>query len=58
MRGLSIGLALWRLRVLLTGKEDATAPFLLRNSIRHSVFLTGFELREVQNPALQRSHEN
>lgn len=56
--GLIIGLSLWRLRVLLTGKEDATAPFLLRDLIRHSVFLTGFQLREVRNPALQRSHQN
>ena len=26
------GLALWRLRVVLTGKKDTTAPFLLRDS--------------------------
>jgi N-acetylglucosaminyl-diphospho-decaprenol L-rhamnosyltransferase len=50
--GLIIGLALWRLRVMLTGKEDSTAPYLLRDSIRHSVFLTGFKLRDVQNPAM------
>lgn len=50
--GFIIGLALWRLRVALTGKEDSTAPFLLRDSIRHSVFVTGFKLRDVQNPAL------
>ncbi len=50
--GLIIGLALWRLRVTLTGKTDSTPPFLLRDSIRHSVFLTGFKLREVQNPVL------
>jgi GT2 family glycosyltransferase len=46
------GLSLWRLRVLLTGKEDATAPHLLRDSIRHSVFLKGFRLTDVRNPAL------
>jgi hypothetical protein len=50
--GLIVGLALWRCRVALTGKEDFTPPFLLRDSIRHSVFLTGFKLREVRNPAL------
>ena len=50
--GLIIGLALWRLRVLITGKEDFSAPHLLRDSIRHSVFLTGFKVRNVQNPAL------
>ena len=50
--GFIIGLALWRVRVLLTGKEDFTAPFLLYDLIRHSVFLTGFKLRDVQNPAM------
>jgi len=49
--GLIIGLALWRLRVLL-GKPDSSPPYFLRDSIRHSVFLTGFKLRVVQNPAL------
>ena len=47
-----IGLALFRVRVMLTGKEDSTAPFLLRDIIRHSVFATGFKLNDVQNPAL------
>jgi N-acetylglucosaminyl-diphospho-decaprenol L-rhamnosyltransferase len=51
--GRIFGLALWRLRVTLTGKEDPTAPHFLRDSIRHSVFLTGFKMRNVQNPALQ-----
>jgi len=51
---LIVGLALWRLRVMLTRKEDTTAPFLLRDSIRHSVFLTGFKLKEVENPAHRR----
>jgi GT2 family glycosyltransferase len=46
------GLALWRLRVVLTGKVDSTAPHLLSDTIKHSVFLTGFKLKEVQNPAL------
>ena len=47
-----IGLSLWRLRVLLTGKEDTTAPHLLGDSIQHSVFVKGFKLQDVQNPAL------
>ena len=47
-----LGLSLWRLRVLLTGKEDTTAPCLLRDSIRHSVFFKGTKLTDVQNPAL------
>jgi N-acetylglucosaminyl-diphospho-decaprenol L-rhamnosyltransferase len=40
------------LRVLLTGKEDNTAPHALTDSIRHSVFVKGFKLQDVQNPAL------
>jgi N-acetylglucosaminyl-diphospho-decaprenol L-rhamnosyltransferase len=48
-----VGLSLWRLRVLLTGKEDLTAPSLLRDSIRHSVFLKGFKLTDVENPAMR-----
>lgn len=49
--GLVLGLTLWRVRVLL-GKSDFTAPHLLRDSIMHSVFLTGFKLKNVENPAL------
>ena len=49
--GFILGLALWRIRVLL-GKPDYTAPYFLRDFIRHSVFLTGFKLKNVQNPAL------
>lgn len=44
-------LALWRLRVLF-GKPDSSPPYFLRDSIKHSVFLTGFKLGKVQNPAL------
>jgi len=51
------GLSLWKLRTLLTRKEDYTAPYLLRDSIKHSVFLTGFAVRQVQNPALAREKE-
>jgi N-acetylglucosaminyl-diphospho-decaprenol L-rhamnosyltransferase len=47
-----VGLVLWRLRVLLTGKEDNTAPHQLGDSIRHSVFVKGFKLQDVPNPAL------
>lgn len=47
-----IGLSLWRLRVLLTGKEDTSAPYLLSDTIRHSVFFKGFKLTDVENPAL------
>lgn len=47
-----LGLSLWRLRVLLTGKNDSTAPHVLTDSIRHSVFIKGFALQDVENPAL------
>jgi hypothetical protein len=56
--GMIIGLALYRLRVKLTGSADSTAPFLLRDSIRHSVFVTGFVLREVRNPLLDNFGRN
>jgi N-acetylglucosaminyl-diphospho-decaprenol L-rhamnosyltransferase len=49
--GFILELALWRLRVLL-GKPDSTPPYLFRDSIKHSVFLTGFSLKDVQNPPL------
>jgi N-acetylglucosaminyl-diphospho-decaprenol L-rhamnosyltransferase len=49
--GLILGLSLWRLRVLF-GKTDSTAPHFLRDSIRHSVFVTGFRLKNVENPAV------
>ena len=50
-----LGLSLWRLRVLLTGKEDNTAPHALADSIRHSVFAKGFRIQDVPNPALAAS---
>jgi GT2 family glycosyltransferase len=50
--GQILGLALWRVRVLLTGREDPFAPNLLGDSIRHSVYMKGFALNEVHNPAL------
>jgi hypothetical protein len=46
-----VGLSAWRLRVL-SGKTDLTPPHYLRDCIRHSVFVTGFGLSDVQNPAL------
>jgi GT2 family glycosyltransferase len=47
-----LGLSLWRLRVLLTGKQDHSAPYFLLDTIKHSVFMAGFKLRNVQNPAI------
>ena len=50
--GMIVGLLLNRLRVMLTGKADHAAPHVLQDAIRHSVFLKGFKLQDVQNPAL------
>jgi GT2 family glycosyltransferase len=47
------GYAMWRLRRRVQRKEDTDPPFMLADSIRHSVFLTGFRLREVENPAMR-----
>lgn len=46
------GFALWRLRRWIQRKPDTDPPKLLWDSIRHSVFCTGFRLRPVQNPAV------
>ena len=48
--GQILGLTLWRLRVLL-GKSDSTPPHYLWDCIRHSVFVTGFALKDMQSPA-------
>lgn len=50
--GMIVGLSLNRLHLFLTGKTDNTAPHRLSDAIRHSVFLKGFRLKDVQNPAL------
>jgi GT2 family glycosyltransferase len=47
------GHALFRARRPLQGKPDTDPPHLLIDSIRHSVFATGFRVREVENPALR-----
>ncbi|MDR3466927.1 MAG: glycosyltransferase family 2 protein [Xanthobacteraceae bacterium] len=49
--GLITGLALARLRAALTGRPDTTPPHLLADSIRHSVFLKGFQLNVVSPPS-------
>jgi N-acetylglucosaminyl-diphospho-decaprenol L-rhamnosyltransferase len=49
--GKILGLSLWQLRVLL-GKPNFMPPHYLRDSITHSVFLTGFKLKNVKNPSL------
>jgi GT2 family glycosyltransferase len=48
-----IGLALWRMRLILTGKSDPASQYLLSDTLRHSVFVAGFKLRDVENPSLK-----
>src|SRR5208337_5285623 len=49
------GFALWRLRRWLQRKPDTDPPYMLVDSLRHSVFCTGFKLRNVENPAMHES---
>ncbi len=48
-----IGFATWRVRRRIQGKPDNTPQHMLADSFRNSVFCTGFEVREVQNPAMR-----
>ncbi len=53
-----LGYATWRLRRRIQGKPDTDPPHMLTDSIRHSVFCTGFNLAEVENPALASVKES
>jgi N-acetylglucosaminyl-diphospho-decaprenol L-rhamnosyltransferase len=55
--GLICGLVMWRLQVLL-GKRDWTPPHFLYDSIRNSVFITGFKVKDVENPAFAVATKN
>ena len=46
------GFAFWRLRRWIQRKPDTDPPHMLLDALRNSVFMTGFKLREVENPAL------
>ena len=48
-----IGFALWRLRRWIQRKPDLDPQHMLADSLRHSVFFSGFRLNEVENPALK-----
>jgi len=48
-----IGFALWRLRRRIQRMPDTDPPHMLMDSLRNSVFMTGFRVREVENPALR-----
>lgn len=45
-----VGLVLFQIRGLLTGKNDDTPPHMLSDTIRHSVFLRGFKISDVKPP--------
>lgn len=48
-----VGFAMWRVRRWIQRKPDTDPPMLLWDAICHSVFVTGFKLQPVKNPALQ-----
>jgi GT2 family glycosyltransferase len=48
-----VGHALWRVRRRIQRKPDTDPPHLLFDSFRHSVFVAGFRLSAVENPALK-----
>jgi N-acetylglucosaminyl-diphospho-decaprenol L-rhamnosyltransferase len=50
-----VGFSIWRLRRRILRLPDPDPPHMLIDSIRHSVLMTGFELRVVKNPALSES---
>lgn len=52
-----LGFALWRMRRLIQRKVDNDPPQLLVDFIRNSVFATGFQLREVENPAMAKTQD-
>jgi hypothetical protein len=49
------GFAFWRFRRWLQRKPDTDPPHLLADSFRHSVFMSGFRITEVENPALKQA---
>jgi N-acetylglucosaminyl-diphospho-decaprenol L-rhamnosyltransferase len=49
------GYAIWRLRRRIQRKPDTDPPYMLIDSIRHSVFFTGPTVRVVENPALREA---
>jgi GT2 family glycosyltransferase len=46
------GHAIWQLRRRIQRKPDTDPPHLLGDAFRHSVFRTGFTLRDVENPLI------
>lgn len=52
-----VGLMLWRLRRFIERKPDTDPPHMLGDLVRNSVFLTGFAVRVVENPALKEAQQ-
>jgi GT2 family glycosyltransferase len=50
-----VGFALWRARRRLQRRPDPDPEGQLADAFRHSVFVTGFAVREVENPALHEA---
>jgi N-acetylglucosaminyl-diphospho-decaprenol L-rhamnosyltransferase len=53
-----LGFALWRLRRWVQRKPDPDPQHMLIDSIRHSVFYSGFRLTEVENPSLKEAAQS
>ena len=49
------GYACWRVRRWVQGKPDIDVPYMLSDSIRHSIFYAGSKLRMVDNPAFREA---
>ncbi|HEY1685653.1 MAG TPA: glycosyltransferase family 2 protein [Tepidisphaeraceae bacterium] len=49
------GLALWGIRRRIQRKRDEFPQSFLTDAIRHSVFLNGFKIPEVENPAMPKT---
>ena len=54
-RGIHHRYAIWRVRRWLQHKPDTDPPYMLIDSIRHSVFCTGPKLKVVENPAMRQA---
>lgn len=50
-----LGFAAWRVRRRIQRKPDVDPPHMLWDSLRHSVFCTGFRVKPVPNPALREA---
>jgi hypothetical protein len=50
-----VGFTLWRIRRAIQRKPDRDPPKMLWDSVKNSVFVTGWRLKTVENPAMQTS---